>query len=151
MDQTEELAYSLIALAFPLVFRYSLSLFTRKRSPKVADIQRPPRPKSVPDHLSTSLFLALACYHFYQMSIVPYSFLSVLKVGVKTPSFQVRNSFREYMTHQFPGWKPPTGILENDSPSKELFNEDTWKNKIQPLESLYDKLRASKWRKWYGR
>lgn len=151
MDQMEELGYSLMALAFPLVFRYCLSLFSRKRSPKVADIQRPPRPKTLLDQWSTYLFLALASYHFYRMSIAPYSFLSTLNVGVKTPSFQVRNQFREYMAQEFPGWKAPTGIIDTESPSKDLFDEDTWNNKILPLEQLYDKLRASKWRKWYGR
>lgn len=52
------------------------------------------------------------------------------------------------MTERFPGWT--LGPL-SDSPSVSLFDKDIYTDAIRPLEELYDKLRAGKWRRWYGR
>jgi hypothetical protein len=55
------------------------------------------------------------------------------------------------MTATYPGWTHSTNIHAKESPAKDAFDKDFYESTIEPLEQLYEKLRASKWRRWYGR
>lgn len=147
----DEIGSLLLTLTTPFAIRYAYSLFSKRNQPKVPELTRPPRPKTRADRWSTYFLIFCALWQAYHVIVPPPSFLRTIGASVDSPSFIVRNQFREYMTVRFPGWTKPAGLYDQESPSKDLFDDFTFETQIEPLEQLYDKLRASKWRKWYGR
>lgn len=149
-DPYDELAYVLLSLAVPFAIRYVWDLYQKARQPRQKDLVRAPRPKTTLDKLSTIVLLLLTVAQVSALIVPPTNFLSDIGASVRSPSFMVRNKFRDYMSERFEGWIGPTPI-EQESPSKTLFDAVTFERDILPLEKLYDKLRATKWRRWYGR
>ncbi len=150
-QQLEELGMIMLTLAIPLIIRFAFDLYRKRKQPKLPDLKREPRPLSYNDKLSSCFFLLCCILHVYILFHTPHSFLKTIGASVNSPSFIVRNQFRDYMMNRFPGWTKTMGLYETESPAKHIFDEITFETQIKPLEDLYDKLRASKWRKLYGR
>jgi hypothetical protein len=145
---TDDIFYLFLTIVIPLSIKYSISAYYKRKRPQAPLIQLPPYPASKWDLRLKVFLIACSAWYFYRLYNRPYSFLTELGVEVNSPSFQVRNHFRDYMTERFPGWvlTPLT-----DSQSSDLFDKDLYLQEIRPLEELYDKLRSGKWRRWYGR
>lgn len=144
----DEIIYVFLTIAIPLSIKYGMDAYNKRKKPKVPKIELSPYPASKWDLISKIFLIACAAWYANRFITTPYNFLNELGVEVNSPSFEVRNHFKDYMTERFPGWT--LGPL-SESPSAVLFDKDIYADKIRPLEELYDKLRAGKWRRWYGR
>ncbi|KAJ3045081.1 hypothetical protein HDV00_011806 [Rhizophlyctis rosea] len=101
---------------------------------------RPPKPRSSWDVYSTYFLLIIALTQLWLCLRPLPNFLAELGAGPNTPSFQLRNSFRDYMTQRYPDW------TEGSSSESLTANPE-----VQSLEETYNLLRNTEMRQVYLR
>ncbi|KNC98157.1 uncharacterized protein SPPG_06561 [Spizellomyces punctatus DAOM BR117] len=105
---------------------------------------RPPRPKTSLDTFSTFFLVFVACANILVATIPSQNLLRDLRVHPESPSFVVRNNFRQYMSAKFPGWTQEGAYdLRQADPAT--------RDRVEELERLYELLKSTDNRRMYLR
>jgi len=91
------------------------------RPPKQAPVQLHNRPKSTLHSIVYFLLLFCTYYHAKALTEPPQDLLFNLEISPTTPTYKLRNSFREFMASNFHGWKEGGGNNYPDEIAEEVL------------------------------
>ncbi|KAJ3178361.1 hypothetical protein HDU87_003676 [Geranomyces variabilis] len=99
---------------------------------------RPTHPKSVYDKYATAFLLFVAVLQLCACVVRPPNVLVDLGIGLETPSFVLRNTFRNHMAARYPGWASGAVRPEDEA-------------RVATAEKIHESLKTTSARKEYLR
>ncbi|KAJ3158177.1 hypothetical protein HDU86_003132 [Geranomyces michiganensis] len=127
------MSYLSLALWIGLPLLYSKGRAYFKKTPS-----RPTHPKSAYDKYATAFLLLVAVLQLCASAVRPPNVLKDLGIGLETPSFVFRTTFRNHMTARYPGWADGAVRPEDE-------------DRVASAEKVYESLKTTNARKEYLR